>query len=456
MRKFMNLSVYANTVAMLRADIDGAIWISNEDREARFYEARCANEKARVISTPEIALEVVAAVADRGIEGVIATANVLPKPCPQNVFRPRVGDVASMLVGSTGCLTVLTGEAGLPWMNAAEKSTRGIRARAVQLARILRTFREHVDPPGSVLKVSSLLAHAIRWIDFELDWHELSEFVQKQGLKFPVPGELSRICASKESLLSELQECDGFDAIELLALATQKFCPRGIRANRTVDAETLFSLLRAAFDVGEFENDDVFWDMRMWQKTNGYALLKEWRTLDPLKILWDQRYWESDLSSLLRLAVEKRKPLAIFKADLDNFKAVNTSLGHSGGDEAIRIYCQAVRDILGQVAETYRRGGDETVAFALDLNLHEIRTLAERARAEIQLRLAKFGSQKGLSKPPTASIGIVRTDGTQPKEQLIEILDQTQQQAKDEGKNRVVIKDLLSPEFAKTQRSTRS
>jgi len=97
---------------------------------------------------------------------------------------------------------------------------------------------------------------------------------------------------------------------------------------------------------------------------------------------------------------------AAFKMDLDNFKGVNEALGHSGGDEAIRLYCLIVKRILGKSGEVYRRGGDEVVVFAPGLDGSAARALAEKVRNAVESDFREWGDKKGLSGFPTASIGL--------------------------------------------------
>lgn len=143
MREFVDLDVLANWVSMLRADIDGAVWLSDDDEEARFYE-KCAHSTARVLCVPNAAVRLLGTVTDRGIEGVIAAVRGIDNPAGTrgNVFRPSLGDVASLLLTSKASEQVIKDVCGGPWLNACEKQVGPVLHRAVWVARI---FAKVVD-----------------------------------------------------------------------------------------------------------------------------------------------------------------------------------------------------------------------------------------------------------------------------------------------------------------------
>jgi len=197
-------------------------------------------------------------------------------------------------------------------------------------------------------------------------------------------------------------------------------------------------LLRVGYDMEELTTDGVFHRMRHWERQHqGYPLLKEWRFRDPLGVVLDQRYWEQDLRVQFALTRGGQR-LAALKMDLDNFKVVNEKLGHSMGDEAIRLYCRIVKENLGPFGEVYRRGGDEVVVLAPGLPGPEAAGLAERLRQRIELDFREWGTRHSLETCPTASIGVVSMDLCASAEDAVKLLDQAQKSAKETGKNRVV------------------
>jgi diguanylate cyclase (GGDEF)-like protein len=153
-------------------------------------------------------------------------------------------------------------------------------------------------------------------------------------------------------------------------------------------------------------------------------------------VVLDQRYWEADLAFTIKL-LKDTEPLALFKIDLDHFKPVNDALGHATGDEAIKLYCSIVREVLASVGEVYRRGGDEVIVIAPGLPEARARELAEKLRLEIEKQFRDWARNYGGLVAPTGSIGLVVTVGPAPIPNLIRLIDEAETQAKQQGKNRV-------------------
>src|ERR1700730_2239106 len=142
MREQIDLDFLANLVSMLRADIDGAIWLIDDEEEARFYQ-RCAHNSARIVPAPGVAFRLLEIVERRGVEGVGASVRGLRGPeCDRiDVFRPYVGDVASLLLGAPSSHPVIEDICGIPWVTASEKQIGPIRPRIVWIARSLSELR---------------------------------------------------------------------------------------------------------------------------------------------------------------------------------------------------------------------------------------------------------------------------------------------------------------------------
>ena len=98
---------------------------------------------------------------------------------------------------------------------------------------------------------------------------------------------------------------------------------------------------------------------------------------DPLTGLYNRRALVERLDALIAEHAGASQALHVFFMDLDGFKAVNDTLGHSFGDELLRAIAQRLRKIAAQIVALGRVGGDEFVVVAADLDADGARSLAD-------------------------------------------------------------------------------
>jgi len=137
------------------------------------------------------------------------------------------------------------------------------------------------------------------------------------------------------------------------------------------------------------------------------------------------------------LAGARRKPtnLAVLFVDLDRFKYVNDSLGHSAGDEMLSEIAGRLRRCLREEDTVARVGGDEFLVMLREVSSRdEVEAAAERIREEItksftiQNQVLTMGCSIGISLCPDDE-----ADG----ETLIRKADIAMYAAKDSGSNTV-------------------
>ncbi len=161
---------------------------------------------------------------------------------------------------------------------------------------------------------------------------------------------------------------------------------------------------------------------------------------DPLTGLLNRRAFAADLSLALERSVRNGTPGALMYVDLDNFKAVNDTLGHEAGDAVLR----QVADQLGHASRRYdlqaRLGGDE---FALWLDNADAATA--RARAESLLRDAAALRQRPAraDAPLGYSIGVAifAPDSDDGQAALMRRADEAMYQVKRGGKHAYAVVD---------------
>jgi diguanylate cyclase (GGDEF)-like protein len=128
-------------------------------------------------------------------------------------------------------------------------------------------------------------------------------------------------------------------------------------------------------------------------------------------------------------------PVSVLLLDLDNFKTVNDSWGHSIGDQVLVEVAGLLREAALGVAVIARYGGEE---FFLLVREDEQQTgaLAEFLRSEIELIESDAGSDKPVR--VTATFGLATSTGGVALEEMLKRADMALYHGKNEGKNRVI------------------
>ncbi len=99
--------------------------------------------------------------------------------------------------------------------------------------------------------------------------------------------------------------------------------------------------------------------------------LRQSSELDDLTGLYNRRLFKTRLRRVLANAKEKQQMAGVLLIDLDHFKHVNDTLGHSAGDHLLRVLSKRLQSILGDQGFIARLGGDEFAIAVGGLNSEE-------------------------------------------------------------------------------------
>ncbi|MEM9910080.1 MAG: diguanylate cyclase, partial [Pseudomonadota bacterium] len=105
---------------------------------------------------------------------------------------------------------------------------------------------------------------------------------------------------------------------------------------------------------------------------------------DPLTGLYNRRYALSALGRLIETVTRDGGTLAVMVADLDHFKLVNDTYGHSAGDIALKCVADQLRDTLGSGAIVSRLGGEEFLIVLPKADSHAARLAADLLRLKVR------------------------------------------------------------------------
>jgi diguanylate cyclase (GGDEF)-like protein/PAS domain S-box-containing protein len=163
---------------------------------------------------------------------------------------------------------------------------------------------------------------------------------------------------------------------------------------------------------------------------------------DSLTGLFNRRRFEEELTRELDSATRYGGRLAVLAIDLDDFKYINDSLGHSIGDELIGLVGEALRARLRRSDVLARLGGDE---FAVILPRIEESTALEVAESLIaavgSVDLVGLGARRGGKVSASVGIAMFEPDSTLTAEELLVEADIAMYDAKEAGRSRAVIYD---------------
>jgi diguanylate cyclase (GGDEF)-like protein/PAS domain S-box-containing protein len=176
--------------------------------------------------------------------------------------------------------------------------------------------------------------------------------------------------------------------------------------------------------------------------------IKKLAFYDHLTQLPNRRLLHDRLQHALAGAKRHGRSAALMLLDMDNFKALNDSLGHDVGDQLLVEVAQRLRDSVREVDCVARLGGDEFVVLLEDLDADELgavqgRRIAEKILGAITepylLELpAVSGGSRTYSHHCTSSIGVTLfADNSLSADELLRRADTAMYQAKAMGRNAI-------------------
>jgi len=158
---------------------------------------------------------------------------------------------------------------------------------------------------------------------------------------------------------------------------------------------------------------------------------------DPLTQLHNRRLLNERLGEIFEAQRRAGQDLAIVMMDIDNFKAINDTLGHQAGDEMLRFAGELLRTVLRTSDIAVRFGGDEFVLILPSVTAEDAARIARRI-------VALFGQRTQLmdiTPKPSLSAGVASIWQNRPADadELIRLADEALYEAKRAGKATVRI-----------------
>ncbi|OUL18376.1 EAL domain-containing protein [Nostoc sp. 106C] len=170
------------------------------------------------------------------------------------------------------------------------------------------------------------------------------------------------------------------------------------------------------------------WQRQQVEERIRYQALHDLLTGLPNRLLFNEL-----LDKALPNAARSRESLAVMFLDLDRFKVINDTLGHTLGDILLKSVAQRLKDCLRSGDTVARWGGDEFTILLPQVNyLEEVKQVAQRILQALENPFEIEGHELYVS----ASLGIALLNDHSPDpETLIQHADAALYYAKDAGRN---------------------
>ena len=128
---------------------------------------------------------------------------------------------------------------------------------------------------------------------------------------------------------------------------------------------------------------------------------------DALTGLYNRRYMETHVGTLVEQAASRGKPLTVLVLDIDYFKSINDSWGHDAGDDVLREFAVRIKKSIRGIDLACRYGGEEFVVVMPETDMAVATMVAERLRR----RIAERAVPDPAGRPPSRGHDLDRHRG---------------------------------------------
>ncbi|KLO25097.1 GGDEF domain-containing protein [Marinitoga sp. 1155] len=146
------------------------------------------------------------------------------------------------------------------------------------------------------------------------------------------------------------------------------------------------------------------------------------------------------ITDLLKKEIERSKRenkfFSVIMLDFDNFKSVNDKYGHDAGDEVLRKTVELIRQKIRYYDLIGRLGGEEFLIILSNISIENSLKVSERIRKAIEENIVYINGHKIKI---TVSQGVSMFNGNKNIDQLIKEADLALYEAKEKGKNKVIL-----------------
>jgi len=206
----------------------------------------------------------------------------------------------------------------------------------------------------------------------------------------------------------------------------------------------VLALYVARFPVGEPQADtrDLGFRklFRILTYRRSYEELRDAAHRDSLTNVYNRRFFDEKFDLQVEAAKTAELAFSMLMVDVDHFKRVNDTYGHSGGDEVLRVIAEALVSNVRGSDFVCRYGGEEFAILMPQTNRDQAAGLAERIVREIPRSCSDWRAALGSDITVTIGLASFPTEAGSARE-LFNLADRRLYVGKRAGRNRTVATD---------------
>lgn len=197
-------------------------------------------------------------------------------------------------------------------------------------------------------------------------------------------------------------------------------------------------LTRSQIDKIEYLNRELLSSLENLDTRN--REIQELVITDKLTGLYNRHYLMTSLEDEIDRCHRCENRFSLLMIDVDNFKSINDTYGHSLGDVMLAYLGGLLRRQIRKHDRPFRYGGEEFVVILPDTDLTIAWVVAERIRTTFEKEQFRVETKDAplTAVSRTLSIGLVRYMQDLTPEVLLAQADDAMYKAKSQGKNRMI------------------
>lgn len=167
--------------------------------------------------------------------------------------------------------------------------------------------------------------------------------------------------------------------------------------------------------------------------------LKKQANNDYLTGLFNRRYFQQISLNLINIAKRQAGNLCVIMLDIDKFKMVNDTYGHSAGDEVLKHLSSTLTKYTRESDIVARLGGEEFAVLLLNSDIKNTAATAEKLRKTVESHPVTI--ENGTDVSITISLGVssVDVENDESIDTALNRSDTALYEAKNSGRNKVIV-----------------